>query len=132
MSSCSRNRSSGKSNDKEAEWLAELEKIPPHDSAVLPHLYAQADLELLFPKARVEEAERAEEEAEQSQERDDDGGEVEASLSSAIRGSTHTITLHRGAIALCWGAISVRLRGAITIISADSGARDSDSGEQGE
>merc|ERR1719429_153292 len=70
-----------------------------------------------------------EEEAEQSQERDDDGGEVEASLSSAIRGSTHTITLHRGAIALCWGAISIGLRGAIAIISPDSGARDSDSGE---
>ena len=72
-----------------------------------------------------------EEEAEQGQQGDDDGGQVEASLGGAIRGGTHAITLHGGAIALCGGAISVWLRGAITLIPPDSGAGHGDSGEQG-
>ena len=73
-----------------------------------------------------------EEQAEEGEQGDDDGGQVEAGLGGAIGGGTHAITLHWSAISLGGGAISVGLGGAITIVPPDSGAGHGDGGQQGE
>ena len=73
-----------------------------------------------------------EEEAEQGQQGDDDGGQVEASLGGSIGGGAHAVTLHRGAVSLGGSSVSVGLGSSVTIVPPDPGSGHGHGGQQGE
>ena len=67
-----------------------------------------------------------EEEAEEGEKGDDDGGEVEASVSSVGGSRVGGVW---SSVGLCRGAVGVRLRGSVAIISPHSGS-ESEGGEE--